>query len=138
MAEEKAAGGIVVHRGRVLMIHDRYGHWTFPKGHVEEGETEEDAARREVAEETGVPVRILRSLGHTRYTVHRPEGPRPKTVAWYLMAPEGEGDTLRPLREEISTAEWVALGEVEDRLVRQGYENQRDLWRAAQTALKEG
>ena len=50
-----AAGGVVERDGRVLLVHrPRYDDWTFPKGKLDPGESFEDAALREVEEETGV------------------------------------------------------------------------------------
>lgn len=50
----RAAGGVLVRGGRVLLVHrPRYDDWTFPKGKAEDGESDEACARREVHEETG-------------------------------------------------------------------------------------
>jgi len=56
---------LIEHDGQFLMIRNTYGHkkWTFPGGGIEAGESLEAAARREVAEETGVHVPVLRYLG---------------------------------------------------------------------------
>src|SRR5437773_355551 len=68
---ETSAGGVVFRRGprgepRFLLIRDSYRNWGFPKGHLEPGEPPADAARREVAEETGLkdlvrhgPIRVI-------------------------------------------------------------------------------
>ncbi len=81
------AGGVVFNdRGEVLLIRDRNGFWVFPKGHLEPGETAEDAARREVLEEAGLRARVLAPLGETAYTNDRGEARR---VTWFLMRGEG-------------------------------------------------
>jgi bis(5'-nucleosidyl)-tetraphosphatase len=58
MPREKSAGAIIYRKekGNVyyLLLHYKSGHWDFPKGHIEEGEKEEDTVRREVEEETGI------------------------------------------------------------------------------------
>ncbi len=62
MKREKSCGVVVFHRGKdieYLLLHYPSGHWDFPKGHVEEGEEEEDTARRETKEETGLDVDII-------------------------------------------------------------------------------
>jgi 8-oxo-dGTP diphosphatase len=60
----RAAGGVVVRDGRVLLVHrDRYDDWSLPKGKLEPGETWEDAALREVWEETGVRCTLGPFLG---------------------------------------------------------------------------
>lgn len=88
----RAAGGIVVRdRGdgvvEVLLVHrPAYDDWSFPKGKCEDGESEEDAAVREVEEETGLRCRLERELATTRY---RDARGRPKTVRYWVMAPLG-------------------------------------------------
>ena len=63
----RAAGGVVVRDGQVLVVHrPRYDDWSLPKGKLEDGETWEDAALREVHEETGV---ACRSYDHDRALV---------------------------------------------------------------------
>lgn len=58
MPVEKSAGAIVFRRGKgtilYLLLHYQASHWDFPKGHIEKGESEEEALRREVFEETGI------------------------------------------------------------------------------------
>lgn len=65
------AGGVVFVDGQVLLRRTPTGHWIFPKGHVEEGETLGEAAEREVEEETGVRATAERYLGAVTYTVNR-------------------------------------------------------------------
>ena len=66
---ETVAGGVVYRREgaqlRFLVVTAKKhpSHWIFPKGHIEEGETAADAARREVAEEAGVVGRVVAPLG---------------------------------------------------------------------------
>jgi len=82
-----AAGGVVVRDGRVLLVHrPRYDDWTFPKGKLDPGESFEEAAVREVEEETGLRCTLGDELPSTRYDV----GGRPKLVRYWLMTPESE------------------------------------------------
>ncbi len=67
-----SAGGIVVKKDdgdvKVLVTqHSKYKGWDFPKGHLEAGESSEQAALREVAEETGVKAEIIEKVGQTKY-----------------------------------------------------------------------
>jgi 8-oxo-dGTP diphosphatase len=83
----EAAGGVVIRDGKVLLVHrPRYDDWTLPKGKLDPGESFEDAALREVEEETGLRCSLGRELPSTRYEV---DG-RPKLVRYWLMTPQGE------------------------------------------------
>jgi 8-oxo-dGTP pyrophosphatase MutT (NUDIX family) len=83
----EAAGGVVVRDGQVLLVHrPRYDDWTFPKGKLDPGESFEDAALREVEEETGLRCSLGRELPSTRYEV---DG-KPKLVRYWLMEPASE------------------------------------------------
>ena len=83
-----AAGGVVyrtVHRHIVeyAVVHrPAYNDWSLPKGKLQGGETEEEAAMREVEEETGMRCRIVRALGTTSYIDRKG---RPKIVYYWLM-----------------------------------------------------
>jgi 8-oxo-dGTP diphosphatase len=120
----RAAGGVVVRRGddgdlEVLLVHrPAYDDWSFPKGKCEDGETEEDAAVREVEEETGLRCRLERELATTRY--HDKRG-RPKTVRYWLMTPLA-GDLAGA--DGVDDASFVAADEVRARLT---YPRDREL-----------
>lgn len=108
----RAAGGIVYRhnaagRTEIACIYrEARGDWTFPKGKLDEGESFEEAALREVVEETGMHCRIERFVGTTNYT-HR-KG-KPKIVAYYLMSIlKGE---FAP-NEEVDELVWLDLSEV--------------------------
>ena len=100
-SEIQAAGGVVVgDDGRVALVHrPRYDDWTLPKGKLDAGETFEEAALREVWEETGLRGRLVRELP----TVHYSVGDRPKVVRYWRMGvdsdpgfePNSEVDELR-------------------------------------------
>jgi len=67
-----SAGGVIIKKEkgqpRVLLIKDSYGHWIWPKGHIEKGETPEDAALREISEETGLKkIQTEERLGKQQY-----------------------------------------------------------------------
>jgi len=104
--EVRAAGGLVVRDGKVVVVHrPKYDDWSLPKGKLDPGEGWEDAAVREVEEETGVRARIVAELAPSRY---RDRKGRPKTVRWYRMdvvdagtfEPDAEVDELRWLAPE--------------------------------------
>src|SRR5690349_11658615 len=97
---ERAAGGVVMRDGLIAVVHrPRYDDWSLPKGKLEEGESWEDAALREVEEECGLRCRLGRELPTAAYTVRG----RPKRVRWWVMSlvedlgfePNAEVDELR-------------------------------------------
>ena len=84
-AEVLAAGGIVVRDRLVAVIHrPKYDDWSFPKGKLDPGESFEDAALREVEEETGLRCSLGRELPSTEY---RDSKGRPKLVRYWEMTP---------------------------------------------------
>ena len=94
----------------LLMILDRYGHWTWPKGVLEAGETLRQAAVREVEEETGLRVDAIEELTPVTYWYTRHGTCIHKTVHYYLM--RVRGGHLVPQLEEIRDVQWVGIGEV--------------------------
>ncbi len=139
--EETSAGGLVVDllgepwRAAVIARRNRAGRveWCLPKGHLEDGETPEQAAVREIAEETGIEGRVLSSLGIIDYWFSA-EGRRiHKLVHHYLLEATGgeltiEGD---PDHEAIDVA-WVALDDLGARLA---FPNERRIAREATARL---
>ena len=134
MTYEKSCGAIVLRREgdgfQVLMIrHKAGGHRSFPKGHVEAGETEYETALREVMEETSSKIAILADF---RATVNYSPAPGVmKEVVYFL------GFTTDPhiaAREgEIAEVEWVPFDEAEGHLT---YENDKTVLRAAAERMK--
>ena len=98
--EVKAAGGVVRRDGRIAVVHrPRYDDWSLPKGKLDPGESWEEAALREVREETGFECTLGRELSPTSY--HDRKG-RSKLVRYWLMdvvggefTPNDETDELR-------------------------------------------
>ena len=90
---------------RLVLVHrPRYGDWSLPKGKSEQGESAEDTARREVAEETGLRCRLGRELVTVRYRTPRGED---KTVRWWEMTVESD-DGFEP-NDEVDELRWVDL-----------------------------
>lgn len=123
---EQSAGGIVMRGAEVLMIRDRYGRWTFPKGHIEAGETAREAAVREVQEETGVRARPGERVGQVDYVL---SGGNEKQVTYFFMTYE-DGE-LHVLQSEIADARWLAIDEAQEQVQRHGYPGYRGLLRRA-------
>ncbi len=124
--DETSAGGLVLDlpgpRASAALIgrRDRRGRllWSLPKGHVEPGETVEDTAVREVAEETGIRGRVVGKLGVIDFWFVA-EGRRVhKTVHHFLLfaVDPVHGLELSDEDVEVSEVAWVPLGEVAGRL----------------------
>lgn len=92
----------------ILMIQDRLGRWTIPKGHVEEGETLEQTAIREVGEETGLTNVSIKDTLDKIHFFYRKEGKLIyMTTHVYLMEALGDTDALVPENSEgIIDAKW--------------------------------
>lgn len=105
----RAAGGVIVRDGTALLVHrPRYGDWSFPKGKLEAGESWEDAALREVEEETGLRCALGEEVGRTHYDVDA----GPKEVRYFAMTAAGEARA----QNEVDEVRWVSLDEAAELL----------------------
>ncbi|MCA1824043.1 MAG: NUDIX hydrolase [Frankia sp.] len=138
--EETSAGGLVVDRraadacGALIGRLDRRGRllWSLPKGHVEPGETAEDAAVREVAEETGISGTVLGTLGTIDFWFVADGNRVHKTVHHFLLL--AEGGELSDADIEVEEVAWVPLPELPGRLA---YADERTLVEKAALLLAE-
>lgn len=125
----RAAGGLVMRvtpkgRIKVLVVHrPRYDDWGLPKGKLDPGETDEQAALREVLEETGYLCRIVAPLTETAHDTKRGL----KTVAWFAMKPLPVSAGFAP-NDEIDEVKWLSP---ERAAAKVDYENDRNLIRTA-------
>jgi 8-oxo-dGTP diphosphatase len=102
MKHVQAAGGVVLRDGRVAVVHrPRYDDWSLPKGKLDPEESFEDAALREVEEETGLRCRLVRELPSVEYEVRG----RPKIVRYWAM--EVADETPFVPGEEVDEVRWV-------------------------------
>lgn len=88
MKEEISSGGVVVFGNAILLLRKYNGDWVLPKGKLERGENIEDAAIREVMEETNVKALSIKYLGYINYKFRSSNNENKfidKTVHWYLM-----------------------------------------------------
>jgi len=103
-SEIEAAGGVVMRDdGRVVVVHrPRYDDWTLPKGKLDAGESFEQAALREVEEETGLRARLGRELPPASYDVRG----RRKLVRYWLM--EVVDDPGFTANDEVDALRWLS------------------------------
>ena len=117
---EKSCGCIIIKNGKVLLIQQTEGHWGFPKGHMELGETEIETAKREVKEETNIDVEINKDKRYVlEYTTDK--GIFKEVVLF--IAKKINGDE-RYQASEIKTMEWLTYKDAIDRIT---YDNTREL-----------
>ena len=138
--DETSAGGLVVDltgtvpQGALIGKQDRRGRllWSLPKGHLETGETAEQAAIREVAEETGIVGEIVASLGTIDFWFVADGRRIHKTVHHFLL--RATGGTLSDADIEVTEVAWVQLPDIGSRLA---YPDERSLVETAGRLLAE-
>lgn len=103
-----AAGGVVFNEKNEILVIFRRGSWDIAKGKIDKGETKEDAAVREVMEETGIiDVTLHEELGTTYHTYLSKKGKRIlKRTFWYKMTAPNQ-DLIPQTEEDIEQAIWV-------------------------------
>lgn len=134
MQHEKSCGAIVYRKfhGNIellLIKNQNGGHWSFPKGHVEEGETEEQTAIREIMEETGIEVMLDTSF--RRVITYAPKKETTKDVIYFLAKAVTYDYT--PQEEEIAQIKWVEINHAASIL---SYDNDRQLVVQAKDRIK--
>lgn len=121
MKQEKSCGAIVINKNnKILLVHHNAGHWDFPKGHVEEGETEEQTAIREVKEETNIDIIINNKYRYT--TSYSPKENVMKEVVYFLA--QNIDEDKKPQLEEVSEVKWFTLEEAMNTIT---YENSKEI-----------
>jgi 8-oxo-dGTP diphosphatase len=113
-----AAGGVVLRDGLLAVVHrPRYDDWSLPKGKLDDGESFEDAALREVEEETGLRCRLVRELPAVEYEVRG----RPKLVRYWAM--EVTDETSFVPNDEVDEVRWL---EPQEALALLSYDRDRE------------
>ena len=114
----------------LLIKHVVGGHWSFPKGHVEPGETEEQTALREIKEETGIDVELNTSFREV--VSYSPKRDTTKDVIYFL----GKAKTFQytPQEEEIAQIKWVEINLAHSFLT---YDNDKQLVNKAKPMIRD-
>jgi 8-oxo-dGTP pyrophosphatase MutT (NUDIX family) len=137
MIREFSAGGLVIRnlRGRphvaVVRVRDRI--LALPKGHPEKGESSQDAALREVREETGLEATPVEKLGDIRYWYARDGDRVLKIVSFFLL--RYRSGRLEDHDHEVEEALWIPLEEAPERLA---YRGEKDMAKTALSRLAKG
>lgn len=134
MQYEKSCGAIcyIVRDGRpkvLLICHVHGRHWSFPKGHVEEGETEEQTAIREVFEETGITIELL--SGYREVSRYKPTPIVTKDVVYFIG--KAQNSNIKLQTEELREAAFVPVAETLRRLT---YPADKDMLNKAITIIE--
>ena len=110
--------------------HSQHHGWVFPKGLIDKGESKEEAALREVEEETGIKGKILKSLSPIEYWYVQ-EGEKIKKTVYYFLMEETGGD-IKNHDYEMENVEWILPQEVENRLT---YKSEKQVWEEARKLI---
>ena len=121
MKQEKSCGCIIINdKEEVLLVHHNKGHWDFPKGHVESGETEVETAKREVKEETNIDVEVNEEYRYS--TKYSPKEDVIKEVIYFLA--RNISDNRQAQLEEVSEVKWFSMDDAIDKIT---YDTSRDI-----------
>ena len=121
MIHEKSCGGVIIDGDQVLLIKNkRSQHWSFPKGHMEAGESAVQTALREIREETGLKVIINPNVSST--INYNPTFEVNKDVTYFLARP-WEG-ILKAQESEVSELTWLSIDEAMEEIT---YEQEKEV-----------
>ena len=123
----EAAGGIVQNEKKEILFIFRRGKWDLPKGKIENDETPEICAAREIEEETGVKNLILKhKIGETYHIYKENETMILKTSHWFYFISNEQQDTAAQTEEDISEVKWIHTRSIKEPMANT-YQNIRDI-----------
>jgi len=118
MPIQRLAGAVVyaVHEGNIYLalVHDIFGHWTLSKGKIEENESVEVGAAREMKEEMGVEVTLEAELGHNEYVASHPELGKVRKQVTYFIARAPYQELTLEKKGGLDDAKWFKVVEILD------------------------
>jgi len=129
MTAEKSCGVIILSGDDYLVLQHGKGHWDFPKGHIMPGETEQETAKREVLEETGIKIRLFD--GFKEETKYFTKPGVMKTVIWFVGFTEVK--KVKMQEKEIIDYKWLPY---DDALKQLTFANAKQLLQKAHEFLQ--
>lgn len=123
VVREPTAGGIIFRPNpkngneiQILLLQDSKGRWTIPKGHIEEGETPREAAKREIAEETGLTnVKVMDWVGKINFRYRRERSLVLMTTEIFLVEALGDSSKVKPEKWMTNLA-WLSSQDALDKI----------------------
>jgi N utilization substance protein B len=116
MPIERKAGGVVYAKDGetvyVALVHDVFGHWTLPKGGVEDAETPEQGVVREIKQELGLDTRVQQSLGENEYVASNPERGKVRKHVSYFLLESAFSDIVLEEKGGLDDARWFKLTDI--------------------------
>mgnify|MGYP000005122604 CR=1 FL=1 len=123
----EAAGGIVQNEKKEILFIFRRGKWDLPKGKIENNETPEISAAREIEEETGVTNLILkRKIGETYHIYEENKAMILKTSHWFYFLSNEQQDIKAQTEEDITKVKWIHTRNIKEPMANT-YQNIKDI-----------
>lgn len=131
MKKATCSGGIIFKDKKYLLVkHGEGGHWDFPKGHTEEGESEEATALREIYEETGLKVEIIEGFKESISYIDNINN-EDKTVTFFLC--KANESKITHITDDVIDSIWLPYEEALNKIT---YDNAKELLKKADIFLK--
>jgi len=113
---ERLAGAVVYARDNtdvyLALVHDVFGHWTLSKGHLKEGEAEDEGVRRVIKEEINLDVKPIEKLGDNEYVASQPEKGKIRKQVMYFLAETAYTDLKLMKSGGLDDARWFKLSDI--------------------------
>jgi N utilization substance protein B len=118
MPIEKKAGAVIYSKDGddiyIALVHDVFGHWTLSKGGIDDDESVEDGAVREIKEELNLDIKIIEKLGENEYVANHPEKGQHRKQVTYFLAESPMTDITLGESGGLDDAKWFKLSEILD------------------------
>ena len=133
MIKSKCCGSIIFRKDNgikyLLVKHGEGGHWDFPKGHMEEGETEEETALREICEETGLKVEIIEGFKES-ISYFDNINKEDKTVVFFLSTTDSS--EIKHITDDVVDSIWLSYEKALDKIT---FDSAKELLKKAEEFL---